>query len=170
MFGLGKNKENEEAVEVTKVENQPQLDIAETDKVKEIDKIDKIDKTTDTKESKNKENVPETNVQELISAEKEIPPLTYKENKAMKRCRYEQNIANNPKFKNIYVIQNKRTKQIVELRAAGSAHACTIIGWKPNRVKVMSVKLDIIKSTSDLISIGEKQSKQPIEPETTTLK
>ena len=68
------------------------------------------------------------------------PPLTYKEAKALKRSRYDKDIANNPKFKHAYVIQNKKTGQIVEIRAASAVHASNIIGWKPKRVKLLDVR------------------------------
>jgi len=67
----------------------------------------------------------------------EIPPLTMKEIKALKRARYEDT-ANN--FNKAYVIQNKRTGQIVEIRAASSVHAANIIGWRPRHVNLIEVK------------------------------
>ena len=56
--------------------------------------------------------------------------------KYLKRANYEK-IANNPKFKNAYLIQNKRTGQMAEIRAASAYHACNIIGWKANKVQVL---------------------------------
>ena len=63
------------------------------------------------------------------------PPLTRKEAKALKRSDYDK-IAE--KFNTSYVLKNTKTGQIVEIRAASSFHACNIIGWKPNRVKILS--------------------------------
>lgn len=70
--------------------------------------------------------------------ENKIAPLTYREIKSLKRARYEE-VSKNPTFKNVYVIRNTKTNQMVEIRAASSFHACKIIGWKPNRVRVVSV-------------------------------
>jgi hypothetical protein len=70
----------------------------------------------------------------------EIPPLTYKEMKYLKRSRYETDVMNNPKFKKAYLLKNIRTGQMAEIRAASSFHACNIIGWKANRVNVISEK------------------------------
>ena len=66
------------------------------------------------------------------------PPLTFKEAKALKKSDYDLKIKDNPMFKNMYVLRNKRTGQIVQIRAASSFHACNIIGWKPNKVKVLA--------------------------------
>ena len=64
--------------------------------------------------------------------------LTYKEAKALKKSRYEE-IEKNPKYKNSYILLNTKTNQIVEIKAASSYHACNIIGWKSNKVKVLGV-------------------------------
>jgi len=70
----------------------------------------------------------------------EPPPLTRKEMKALKRSCYEEKIMNNSRFKKAYLIKNIKTGQIVEIRAASSFHACNIIGWKVNRVRILSEK------------------------------
>lgn len=75
-----------------------------------------------------------TDQEEDNDGEEEIPPLTYKEMRALKRSKYAE-VAN--KFKKIFLLKNKRTGQIVEIRAASAFHACNFIGWKPNRVKVL---------------------------------
>ena len=80
----------------------------------------------------------------------EIPPLTEKEFKALKNARYEQSIMNNPRFKKAYVLLNKKTKQIVEIRAASSFHACNIIGWKPKKVRVLQ-ETDISDSQPETV-------------------
>jgi len=69
---------------------------------------------------------------------KEIPPLTFKEMKALKRSRYQEDIMNNTKFKKAYLLVNKKTGQMAEIRAASSCHACNIIGWKHNHVRLIS--------------------------------
>ena len=70
----------------------------------------------------------------------EIPPLTFKEMKSLKKARYQENIMNNAMFKNAYLLLNKKTGQMAEIRAASSCHACNIIGWKLNQVKLISAR------------------------------
>jgi len=77
-------------------------------------------------------------IQEGIDAEQAvIPPIGHKEIKSLNRNKYET-ISKN--FDTIFLIQNKRTQQIVELRAASSVHACNLIGWKPKHVRVLEEK------------------------------
>ena len=64
------------------------------------------------------------------------PPLTWKEMKALKRARYHEIIE---KFNKAFLLKNRRTGQVVEIRAASAFHACKIIGWKPNRTKLLGV-------------------------------
>ena len=70
--------------------------------------------------------------------EAQLPQLTYKEAKSLKKARYES-IVDNPRFKNSYVLLNQKTGQVVEIKAASSFHACNIIGWKYKQVKVIMV-------------------------------
>lgn len=45
------------------------------------------------------------------------------------------------KYNKVYLLQHKKyPEKIVELRAASSAHACKMIGWKPNQVRLLSEK------------------------------
>ena len=91
--------------------------------------------------------------------EVQVPPITWKEIKALKRARYDQT---NNKFDNSYVLLNKRTGQIVEINACSDIHACTIIGWKPRKVQVLEIK-DVSKEekaeevTESLGTTGEHQ-------------
>ena len=71
--------------------------------------------------------------------EKEPAPLTFKEEKALKKAGYEK-IMEEKKFKKIFVLKNKKTNQIAEIRAASSFHACNIIGWKSNKVVIIQEK------------------------------
>ena len=64
--------------------------------------------------------------------------LTEKELKSLKKAKYEE-IAHNNDYKDMYLLKNIKTNQIVEIRAASSFHACKIIGWKPKSVNVISV-------------------------------
>jgi len=90
--------------------------------------------------------------------EEQIAPLTYREIKYLKRARYEEKVSKNPLFKNMYVIRNTKTNQMVEVRAASSFHACNIIGWKPNRVRVVSVTEVKEPKAEEAIAIKEIKS------------
>lgn len=68
---------------------------------------------------------------------KEIPPLTIREMKALKRSRYEDI---KDKYDTAFVLRNKKTGQIAEIRAISSYQACKIIGWKSNEVRVIEKK------------------------------
>jgi len=77
----------------------------------------------------------------------------YKDEKALKRSRYHEE---SNKFRFAYVLQNQRTGVIVELKAASSFHACNMIGWKPNRVKLIEV-IDTQKNkeTQEVVDVVE---------------
>jgi hypothetical protein len=77
---------------------------------------------------------------EQLGKQNQPPPLTYKEMRALKKARYQTDIMNNNKFKTAYVLGNKKTGQMVEVRASSSFHACNIIGWKSNQVIVLAQK------------------------------
>ena len=62
--------------------------------------------------------------------------LSKKEINNLKRNRYNDVLK---KFPNAYVIQNKKTGVIVEMKAATAMHACTMIGWRPRQCKVIEV-------------------------------
>ena len=84
----------------------------------------------------------------------EIPSITFKELRALKKAKYDK-IYN--KFKTAYLLKNTKTGQIVEIRAASSFHACNIIGWKKNHVKVISTKevteeAKPVELTSDVVT------------------
>jgi len=133
MFGKKKNKKAEgvSTETATKVEGAS-INI-DNDSVTPIE-----DGTAIDYEPKGKDNeVVEVHGEPPEQQEEEVPPLTYREVKHLKRAKYDK-IAG--KFKKAFVLRNKKTGQIVEIRAASSFHACNIIGWKPNRVKVMEVK------------------------------
>lgn len=93
--------------------------------------------------------------------EEQIPPLTFREMKALKRSRYEQNA---PKWKEVFVIQNKRTKQIAELRAMSAYHAANLIGWRPRQVKLLERKMAEDHSEP----VENKEVKREQAPETTS--
>lgn len=66
-----------------------------------------------------------------------IPSVGFKEFKALKRARYNE-VA--PRFNKVFVLRKVKTEQVVELRAASSYHACKMIGWKPNDVRLVEEK------------------------------
>jgi len=83
------------------------------------------------------ESAPQPYKQSIADMEEEQQPtITIKELKALKRSRYDK-IAE--KFQYAYVLKNKRTGLVVEIRAASSVHACNIIGWKPRHAKLIEV-------------------------------
>lgn len=66
-----------------------------------------------------------------------IPPIGPREVRALNRNNYEKVSQN---FDRLFLIQNKKTQQIVELRAASSVHACNLIGWRSKNVTVLEEK------------------------------
>lgn len=60
-----------------------------------------------------------------------------KVDKALKRNKYAE-IKN--KFTETFVLKNKKTGKIVELKATSAIHACTLAGWNPKKVVVLSKK------------------------------
>lgn len=61
--------------------------------------------------------------------------LNEKELKCLKKNNYSQI---KHKFDNVYTIQNKKTKKIVELRGLSAIHACNLIGWRFRQVVILS--------------------------------
>jgi len=143
MFGLGKKKEK---------------DVKASDDV-ELPEL--IDADQGEKDTVKKDQEPE---------QIEPPPLTFREAKALKKSNYDLKIKDNPMFKNMYVLRNKRTGQIVQIRAASSFHACNIIGWKPNKVEVLAEQLiqeKIVKpELSEVEPVEIKEAKREVSPET----
>lgn len=64
--------------------------------------------------------------------------LSKKEVANLKRNGYEQAMR---LFKETYVILNKKTGMVVEMKAASSTHACNMIGWRPKNCKLMKVEV-----------------------------
>jgi hypothetical protein len=65
----------------------------------------------------------------------------------LKKNKYEEQ---RKKWKKTFVLQHlKHPDKVVELRAASSFHACTMIHWKPNQVRVVSVVEDAINDVVD---------------------
>ena len=141
MFGLGKNKEEKEVKAVTEIETEATVATAtegsdvltlDTNRVETDPYPDLTAKATATTD---------TSMAEIDGDMSDEPaPLTRKEAKALKKSKYASKTANNDKYTKMYIIRNKKTNQVVELRAASSFHACNIIGWKPRKVQVLDVR------------------------------
>jgi hypothetical protein len=71
--------------------------------------------------------------------------------RALKKSRYETDMLDNPRCTKAYLLKNKKTGQIVELRAFSSFHACNLIGWKPNKVVVLEEKDLTLHQSSTLL-------------------
>ena len=67
----------------------------------------------------------------------ETPPLTWKEARALKRAHYAEKHSG---YKKIFVLFNKNTGQIAEVRGVSSLHACNSIGWRARLVKIIEEK------------------------------
>jgi len=63
--------------------------------------------------------------------------LSNKEMKSLISSKYEQKA---PLYKKSFVIKNKRTGMIVELRAVSAVHAANFIGWKPRHTVLIKEK------------------------------
>ena len=82
------------------------------------------------------------NTEELLDATKKVDKdpeihIGNREYKAMKRNGY------NEKKKDLdtsYVIQHKRTGQVVEIKAISAIMAANTVGWRPRHIKVLKVK------------------------------
>jgi hypothetical protein len=62
--------------------------------------------------------------------------IGHDEFKAMKKSKYQETKSD---FDTSYVIQNKRTGQIVEVKAISPILAAKTVGWRPRHVKVLQV-------------------------------
>ncbi len=60
----------------------------------------------------------------------------HKELKNLKKNNYEK-IYN--KFDKSFVLKNKKTGAILEIRALTSIHACKLIGWNPKKTRLINV-------------------------------
>jgi hypothetical protein len=69
--------------------------------------------------------------------------------KHLKRAKYDTktNI-----YDKAYVIENKKTKTIIEVKASSSTHACSIAGWRPRHTKLI-----------DIINVKERDEKALVE-------
>ena len=96
------------------------------------------------------------------SAEKdaEVPqfyPLTEKDQKALHKAHYE---TKKDSFPNEYVIANKRTRQIAQLRAFSSTHAANLIGWRPRQIVVLQAVKNIDEAIKQIANAQKTQDEQ----------
>jgi hypothetical protein len=78
--------------------------------------------------------------------------LTKKEIYALKQSKYNENI---DKFENSYVILNKKTGMIVEMKAMSPVHACTMIGWRIRSCRLIDTIKKEKKDPVDFVDIVE---------------
>jgi hypothetical protein len=137
--------------------------IADTENNEEANKISEtLEKTNDiteccgqecgchdenmTKMAENAENAEnaeteikiETKIHDIPSIQ-EAPqpiPLTWKESKALKKSKYDEK---QHKYDQTFVIQHKRTGQIVGLKALNACMAAGFIGWRLRHIRVLEV-------------------------------
>ena len=67
--------------------------------------------------------------------------------KAMKKQDYQKNKS---QIDTSYVIQNKKTGQIVEIKAISSLSAAKTVGWRPRHVKVLQINKDSSNSNKNV--------------------
>jgi len=134
MFGLGKNKKKD--IEIQDAIDTETTAVIETKDAKEAEEVKMVTTYDGSKTASDNETAITTGI-EKQKEDDEPPPLTYKEARALKKSEYSDKIANNPKFKDVYVLRNKKTGQVVEIRAASSVHACNIIGWRSRKVEIL---------------------------------
>jgi hypothetical protein len=65
------------------------------------------------------------------------------------------------RFNRAFVLRNIKTGMVVELRAASSTHACTMIGWRPNNVRLLNVIELEKKEVDDGTKPAEQSAEQP---------
>ena len=63
------------------------------------------------------------------------PPLNSKEQKALKRAKYEERQGS---FTKEFLLEHKKSGRMVEIKGATSLQACSFIGWRPRHCKVVS--------------------------------
>ena len=162
IFGFGKKKEEIKIEEntTTYTDNKEEQEPIES----AVTIIEDTNKTVEETEEEitvsSGKKKPKKQIIEL-SEPQEIP-LTYKELKSLKKARYDE-IA--PKFKNVFVLKNKKTGQIAEIRAASSFHACNIIGWRKNRVQVIQERSITKEEEIEINKIKEQIKEADIKTE-----
>jgi len=87
---------------------------------------------------------------------KQSTQLTKKEIHSLKTAKYNENL---DKFENTYIIKNKQTGMIVEMKAASPVHACTMIGWRVRSCQLIdTIKKEVPTiNTEENVDIVEKK-------------
>ena len=81
--------------------------------------------------------VPKVTESEILQKEQDLNYIGMKEFKSLKKHRYHTEAQKHDKS---FLIQNKKTKAIVEICAKTAFQACQFIGWKPKQVKLLETK------------------------------
>lgn len=69
-----------------------------------------------------------------INSKENFITVSPKDFKALKKSDYERK---RHLYNKVFVLKHKKTKRIVEIRAASSFQACKFIGWKLNQVSLI---------------------------------
>jgi hypothetical protein len=67
----------------------------------------------------------------------ETVPLGWREAKALKRSKYSEKQSS---YKTEFILANKKTGQIAEIKGISFLHACNSIGWRDRHVQVLEIK------------------------------
>lgn len=104
---------------------------------KTADPLNMLGETSSGSGQETTERKDDVRVEEAMSHVHDHRNLVTKKDLAnLKRNKYDKIMT---QFKDAYVIQNRKTGQIVEIRALNSFHACNLIGWRPKNCKVIDV-------------------------------
>lgn len=106
---------------------------------------------------------------EETEKKRESPGITIdgKDYKYLKKNKYDQV---RQKFTKTFVLQHKLNKnKIVELRAASATHACKLVHWKPNQVRLLAVKEDETVDVIDNIHSAYTKSLTAVASHTSVL-
>lgn len=88
--------------------------------------------------------------QEKVKAKKRPVTIDQKDYGFLRKNKYEEE---RKKWSTTYILQHRHfPDKIVELRAASPTHACNMIHWKPNQVRVLGVKEDAVEDVVDNVS------------------
>jgi len=79
--------------------------------------------------------------------------ITKKDFSNLKKSKYDE-VRN--KFKTVFVLQHRKfPEKIVELRAASPVHACNMIHWKPQQVRLLETRTveteDVVDNIQNII-------------------
>ena len=122
-----------------------------------------------------KDDVKDINVDDVELPDNTTPPeqekkqhkhevsLTNKELYSLRTSKYELAAK---KYKTSYVILNKKTGLIVEMRAASPVHACTMIGWKPKNCKLIKEVIHVDEKVEKVETTSTEKETVNTEKET----